>query len=141
MYIVEKELEFSAAHNLKLSYESKCENLHGHNWKVKIRCEASCLNNDGMVVDFKKIKDLIMNLFDHKYLNVELKKLHSNLYNLNIGDVEDINPTAEIIAYYIRKVIQNFLIKESSIKNYSATCIMVTVEESKNNIAIYDSRR
>ena len=32
MYTVIKRMEVSAAHSLKLSYQSKCENLHGHNW-------------------------------------------------------------------------------------------------------------
>ena len=39
MYYVCKRLEISAAHSLMLSYESKCEDLHGHNWIVKIYCK------------------------------------------------------------------------------------------------------
>ena len=36
MYYVKKTLEISASHQLNLSYKSKCENLHGHNWIIKI---------------------------------------------------------------------------------------------------------
>ena len=49
MYYVCKRLEISSAHALHLSYESKCENLHGHNWIVKVYCKSETLNADGMV--------------------------------------------------------------------------------------------
>ena len=57
MYTVIKRMEISASHNLKLSYESKCENLHGHNWIITVYCQAEQLNEDGMVVDFTHIKE------------------------------------------------------------------------------------
>ena len=41
MYTVIKRMEVSAAHSLKLSYRSKCENLHGHNWIITVYCRAS----------------------------------------------------------------------------------------------------
>ena len=36
MYYIEKSLEVSASHHLNLSYESKCSNVHGHNWHIKV---------------------------------------------------------------------------------------------------------
>lgn len=68
MYYVKKVLEISAAHSLCLDYESKCENLHGHNWKITVECRSEKLNNNGMVVDFTHIKDEVMK-YDHKNLN------------------------------------------------------------------------
>ena len=56
MYYVEKRLEISAAHRLELDYESKCTNIHGHNWIVTIYCKARELNDAGMVTDFTEIK-------------------------------------------------------------------------------------
>ena len=53
MYTVIKRMEVSAAHSLKLSYRSKCENLHGHNWIITVYCRSKELNADGMVVDFQ----------------------------------------------------------------------------------------
>lgn len=47
MYYVKKRLEISASHQLHLSYESKCENLHGHNWIITVYCRAKDLNRDG----------------------------------------------------------------------------------------------
>ncbi len=81
MYIVRKRLEISASHHLNLSYTSKCENLHGHNWIVIVWCRSKQLNPDGMVVDFAHIKQMIQEKLDHK----------------NLNEVLSFNPTAEIL--------------------------------------------
>ena len=69
MYTVIKRMEVSAAHFLKLSYPSKCENLHGHNWIITVHCRSEKLNSDGMVVDFTHIKEVVMGNLDHKCIN------------------------------------------------------------------------
>ena len=70
MYI-KKIFEFSAAHNL-IDYQGKCENLHGHNYKLEILLSGK-LKDDGMVIDFvelkKIVKKAIIEELDHKYLN------------------------------------------------------------------------
>ncbi len=108
MYIVQKRLEISASHSLKLSYESACENLHGHNWIITVWCRSRELNGDGMVIDFYHIKKLITDRLDHRYLN----------------DVLPFNPTAENMARWICEQIP--------------TCFKVSVQESENNIAWYE---
>ena len=65
MYTVIKRMEVSAAHSLNLSYQSKCENLHGHNWIITVYCRAKELNADGMVVDFSHIKQTVKEKLDH----------------------------------------------------------------------------
>ena len=40
MYTVIKRMEISASHSLRLSYPSKCENLHGHNWMITVYCRS-----------------------------------------------------------------------------------------------------
>lgn len=57
MYTVIKQIEIAGAHRLDLNYESPCSRLHGHNWKIKVYCRAEHLNGNGMVVDFKQIKE------------------------------------------------------------------------------------
>lgn len=108
MYYVKKRLEISAAHRLDLSYESKCENLHGHNWIITIYCKSGTLNPDGMVIDFTHIKKLISDELDHKELNKRFS----------------FNPTAENIAKWICDQI--------------LSCYKVEVQESEGNVAIYE---
>ena len=84
-------MEIAGAHNLKLPYESKCSNIHGHNWIVTVYCKSECLNEVGMVCDFTHIKKQIHDQLDHKYLN----------------DIVDFNPTAENIAKWICDNVPN----------------------------------
>ena len=72
-------MEISGAHFLRLNYESKCTSMHGHNWIVTVTVQNDKLDENGMVVDFTKIKDVV-NLFDHRCAN---------------DIMEGLNPTAE----------------------------------------------
>lgn len=108
MYYVKKKIEVSAAHRLRLDYESKCATLHGHNWILTVECRAAELDSNGMVVDFTAVKQLVLGTMDHKVLN----------------DVFDFNPTAENIA---RWVVENV-----------PHCFRCEVQESDGNTAAYE---
>lgn len=108
MYEVKKRLEISAAHKLALDYESKCTNLHGHNWIIDVYLRSETLDKNGMIMDFTHIKNKILCKFDHKVIN----------------EVVDFNPTAENMARYICDELSPY-------------CYRVDVQESENNIAIY----
>ena len=56
MYKIKVELGFSSAHNLR-GYKGKCEELHGHNWKVEVEVGSKKLDKTGMVMDFTYLKD------------------------------------------------------------------------------------
>lgn len=88
MYTVTKRIEVSGAHCLRLPYESKCTCLHGHNWIIDVTCRQEELDENGMVVDFTHIKDVVMKL-DHAFIN----------------DIVKTNPTAENIAKWIHDQI------------------------------------
>lgn len=108
MFYITKRMEIAGAHRLALDYESKCGNLHGHNWIVTVYCKAKELNKNGMVVDFKHIKKKIHDYLDHGVLN----------------ELLPFNPTAENIAKWIVSQIPQ--------------CYKASVQESEGNIAIYE---
>ena len=108
MFIVKKRMEIAGAHRLNLNYESKCANLHGHNWIVTVWCKSQTLNQVGMVMDFTHIKREVQDKLDHKFLN----------------DVVPFNPTAENIAKWVCDQIPN--------------CYRVSVQESEGNVATYE---
>lgn len=90
MYEVSIKTEFAAAHNLR-NYEGACETLHGHNWKVDVVVAADRLDEAGLAVDFKVLKektDRIIGELDHTYLN-EHEAFRAT------------NPSSENIARYI----------------------------------------
>ncbi len=71
MFEIQAESMFSASHHL-LNYEGKCENQHGHNWKVVVSVRGEDLNEANILVDFKVLKrelNCILDLIDHKDLN------------------------------------------------------------------------
>lgn len=109
MYYVKKRLEISGAHRLSLNYESKCRNLHGHNWVIEIYMKSSTLDTNGMVMDFTHIKKVISEKLDHQ----------------NLNDIFDFNPTAENIAKWI-------------VDELGTKCYKVSVQESEGNTACYE---
>jgi 6-pyruvoyltetrahydropterin/6-carboxytetrahydropterin synthase len=94
MYEIRVEMEFAAAHYLR-EYQGKCENLHGHNWKVEVRFRSGDLDRAGMLMDFKRAREIvgqIVERFDHKYLN-------------DIEEFKEANPTTENLARILYKAI------------------------------------
>ena len=71
IFLVTKEFTFDAAHRLE-SYHGKCEELHGHTYRLSISVIGE-LDNEGMVIDFLELKALVkeyvLSRLDHKYLN------------------------------------------------------------------------
>ena len=97
------EADFAAAHFLK-DYHGKCENLHGHNYKVYVHVRGEVLDNGGMLMDFSLLKKNlreICNTMDHTNLN-ELKDSQGTL-------IFDNNPSAERIATYIYNKLRDAL--------------------------------
>ena len=97
------EADFAAAHFLK-DYHGKCENLHGHNYKVYVHVRGEVLDNGGMLMDFSILKKNlreICNTMDHTNLN-ELKDSQGTL-------IFDNNPSAERIATYIYNKLRDAL--------------------------------
>lgn len=114
MFYISKRLEIAGCHNLNLPYESKCKNLHGHNWIINIYCKSLELTSYGMIIDFSKIKEVIHTKLDHTYVN----------------DILNFNPTAENIAKWVCDEVSKYC--------EVGYCYKVEVQESEGNIAIYE---
>ena len=116
MFEIQAESMFSAAHHL-LNYEGKCENQHGHNWKVIVSVRGTKLNDANILVDFKVLKkelNAVLDILDHQDIN-ELEYF------------KNISPSSEMIAKFIfEKMSEKF-------KNI----YFVSVYETPTSCAIY----
>lgn len=119
IFYVEKRMTFAAAHHLSLPYVSPCTHVHGHEWVVKIGINGSKLNKEGMLCDFKKIKDCITRKYDHTCLN----------------DHVEFNPTAENLAKQICQDVNDLLSEDVYT---DAMCVRVELWESENNKVVYE---
>lgn len=102
-------MEIAGSHKLNLDYESKCQNLHGHNWIVTVYLKGESLNHNGMLMDFTHIKKQIHDVLDHQHIN----------------DIVEVNPTAENMSKWICDRLGDM-------------CYKVEVQESEGNIATYE---
>ena len=94
MYELKIISQFGAAHQLR-GFRGKCENLHGHNWKIEVYVKGQKLDSTGLLIDFdivKKATKKAIEKLDHKFLN-ELEYF------------KEINPSSENIARYLYDTI------------------------------------
>lgn len=120
MYELKVVSRFAAAHQLRM-VATKCENLHGHNWRVEVYLAGQELNNAGVLMDFGEIKvhlRKIIDSLDHKFLN-----------ELNLFD--DGNPSSENIARYIAEAMS------AKITTPGVAVSRVGVWESDDSCATY----
>lgn len=125
---ISKTVVVSAAHHLDLPYDSPCNTLHGHNYKVTVRCTADHLNVWGMVVDFVMIKGIIKRL-DHAYLN--------DFLELGGDDTKPGGPTAERTAKWITEHLLRA--RESTPARFGQgfRVISVRMEETEGSVVWY----
>lgn len=108
MYEITVEKHFDAAHFLR-GYQGKCENMHGHRYRVVVRVAAAKLDDIGLAYDFTVIKRHLKDIlerYDHTCLN-------------DVPPFDDINPSAENIA----ATIYNELAAKLSDDPVSLSCV------------------
>lgn len=130
MYEVRVTADFAAAHFLK-EYNGKCENLHGHNYKVYAHVRGDCLNEGGMLLDFTVLK-------------TALREVCARLDHTNLNDmpVFQQNPSAERIAQYIfdgviERAAENGIDLRHTPEKKSAWLYAVDVFETETSRARY----
>ena len=121
MFEVMIERNFSSAHQLR-GYQGKCENLHGHNYRIEIFARGRELNNIGLLVDFGELKsaaDEIVQYLDHRNIN-ELPPFDKEL-----------NPSAENLARYILEHVAR-RVGDDRVQVYKVRCY-----ETPTSVATY----
>lgn len=102
---VTKIFTFDSAHNL-VNYNGKCENLHGHTYKLEVTVEGKP-DNDGIVIDFIKLKKIvdesIIEKLDHKYLN-ECFKFNTTCENMVVWMWNELKPLLKTSLYHLYKI-------------------------------------
>ena len=115
------ERNFSSAHQLR-GYKGKCENLHGHNYKIEIFARGRELDNIGLLVDFGELKgaaDEVVQYLDHRNIN-ELPPFD-----------EQLNPSAENLARYILERVAA-RVSDDRVQVYKVRCY-----ETPTSVATY----
>ncbi len=122
MFEVFVEESFSAGHALR-GYRGKCENPHGHNYRVRVTLEGAGLDSVGLLCDFTQLKQVMHAVIagmDHKFLNDQ-------------APFDVINPSAENIAKYFYEEASRQMAGQAN----SARIASITVWETDNAAATY----
>ena len=114
------EAQFSAAHSLS-GYHGNCSEIHGHNWIVEVFVRCRELNNIGIAIDFRNVKQTIKEIIeniDHTYLNEH-------------PEFKDMNPSSENIARFLYRELGG------KINSDNVTVSKVKVSETRSAGAYY----
>lgn len=98
MFEVSVEKTFAAGHALR-GYKGKCENVHGHNYRVRVTLTGAQLDSTGLLYDFVEVKrrmDAIIERLDHRFIN-------------DIAPFDQLNPSAENLARYFYQELDQAL--------------------------------
>lgn len=121
MFRIFKDFTFSAGHSIR-GHTGGCENLHGHNYRVRIHLEAEELDPLGMVMDFADLKALaaeILGPFDHRVIN-------------DIPPFDEVNTTAELFCEYVFQQV------EKRVEDGRVAVARVEVWENDTSCATYE---
>jgi 6-pyruvoyltetrahydropterin/6-carboxytetrahydropterin synthase len=121
MFEITVEQTFAAGHALR-DYHGKCENLHGHNYRVCVTVQGERLDSTGLLVDFVELNQLIggaVEYLDHRFIN-------------DLPPFDEVNPSAENIAKYFYERVSVRLKNE-----VAARVSQVQVWETDTSSAVY----
>ncbi len=123
MFELSVEVSFSAAHQLR-GYKGKCENMHGHNWKVQVSVMAETLNDIDLAIDFHDLRRManeVIAPLDHAFLN-------------DIFPFTEKNPSSENIAKWIfdslKKKIADENVRVSAVSVWESDTASATYYEA-----------
>jgi 6-pyruvoyltetrahydropterin/6-carboxytetrahydropterin synthase len=123
MYTIFKDFSFSAAHAIR-GHTRGCQNLHGHNYRVRVHLRASRLDELGMVLDFADLKQMMQEIvgpFDHQVIN-------------DIPPFDERNTTAELLSEYVYEEVARRLGGQDRVR-----IAKVEVWETETSCAIFEA--
>ena len=130
MFEVTVEQTFAAGHSLR-EYKGKCENVHGHNYRVQVTVEGEKLNGIGLLVDFVDLKRAVRQVIeklDHQFIN-------------DVEPFTTLNPSAENLAkYFYDEVARSLNIEASRFNNAPVRIAQIKIWETDTSIAVYRPR-
>ena len=115
-----KDMHFSAAHYIPSENAGKCQVMHGHTYYLNITIGGNELDSIGFLIDFKELKTLIHDKYDHSVLN-------------DHPEFKEHFPTTERLAEQIGIAIQNVL----QTRNNKPVCLQVIVRETPTSYVVY----
>ena len=121
MFEVSVEQTFAAGHALR-NYHGKCENVHGHNYRVQITVAGQNLDENGLLVDFLELKRLmarVVDYLDHRFIN-------------DLPPFDVLNPSAENLAKYFHDEVSVGLKADQPVRISE-----VRVWETDTSVAVY----
>ena len=124
MHTIFKDFTFAAAHAIR-GHTRGCQNLHGHNYRVRVHLAAGELDALGMVLDFSDLKAMMQEIvgpFDHRVIN-------------DIPPFDERNTTAELISQHVYEEIERRLAEQERVR-----VVRVEVWETDTSCAAYERR-
>ena len=121
MFEVSVEQTFAAGHALR-NYHGKCENVHGHNYRVQITVAGQNLDENGLLVDFLELKGLmarVVDYLDHRFIN-------------DLPPFDVLNPSAENLAKYFHDEVSGGLNSQRPVRISE-----VKIWETDTSLAVY----
>ena len=123
MHTIFKDFTFAAAHAIR-GHTRGCENLHGHNYRVRVHLQAERLDGLGMVLDFADLKEMMQEIlgpFDHRVIN-------------DIPPFDERNTTAELLSEYVFQEVDRRLDGQDRVQ-----VARVEVWENDTSCAVYEA--
>jgi 6-pyruvoyltetrahydropterin/6-carboxytetrahydropterin synthase len=124
-YELNKDMHFAAAHFVPHDAAGKCKNVHGHTYFVNVTVAGNELNETGFLVDFKTLKTIVHDRYDHSLINDKQDDFNDKDSNYF--------PTTEVVA---RKIYENVQAHLDEMAN-KPQCLQVLVRETPTSYVVY----
>ena len=119
MFEITVEATFSLGHYLR-NYHGKCENPHGHNYRVLVTLQGKELDDSGLLLDFKLLKQVmrpVVNYLDHQMIN-------------DLKPFDEVNPSAENLARYFYQETSKQMLEMTNGRVSVKDCVMYETDTS-----------